>query len=99
MTSLRFVVSWVLAPLLVIGAALTGGYLVAARAGDARSSLTSALDSLPADTLVAGFTDWAAIRDALDEDGLAARRKPVDHEIGTDEAGAAGDENGHFSAF
>lgn len=66
MTSLRFVVSWVLAPLLVIGAALTGGYLVAARAGDARSSLTSALDSLPADTLVAGFTDWAAIRDALD---------------------------------
>ena len=65
-TSLRFVVSWVLAPLLVIAAALTGGYLVSARAGDARSSLTSALDTLPADTLVAGFTNWSAIRDALD---------------------------------
>lgn len=63
---LRFVLSWVLAPLLVIGAALTGGYLVSARAGDTRSSLTAALDTLPDDTLVAGFTDWATIRDHLD---------------------------------
>jgi hypothetical protein len=63
---LRFVLSWVLAPLLVIGAALAGGYWVSGRVGDTRSSLTSALDSLPADTLVAGFTDWANIRDRLD---------------------------------
>src|SRR5688572_15868465 len=56
----RLVVSWILAPLLVIGAAVTGGYWVSARAGDARSSLTEALDALPADTLVAGFTDWSA---------------------------------------
>ncbi|GAA3516812.1 hypothetical protein GCM10022234_10130 [Aeromicrobium panaciterrae] len=62
----RLVVSWILAPLLVIGAALSGGYWVSARAGDARSGLTSALDSLPADTLVAGFTDWSAIRQRLD---------------------------------
>lgn len=64
--SRRLVVSWILAPLLVVGAALTGGYWVSARAGDARSGLTSALDSLPADTLVAGFTDWSAIRASLD---------------------------------
>ncbi len=35
--SRRVVVSWILAPLLVIGAALTGGYWVSARAGDTRS--------------------------------------------------------------
>lgn len=63
---LRFVLSWVLAPLLVIGVALAGGYWVSGRVGDTRSSLTSALDSLPADTLVAGFTDWANIRERLD---------------------------------
>lgn len=65
---LRFVLSWVLAPLLVIGAAMAGGYWVSGRVGDTRSSLTSALDSLPADTLVAGFTDWSNIRDRLDVD-------------------------------
>lgn len=64
--SLRFVLSWVLAPLLVIGAALAGGYWVSGRAGDSRSSLTSALDSLPDDTLVAGFTNWSNIREQLD---------------------------------
>ncbi len=64
--SLRFVLSWVLAPLVAIGAVLTGGYLVSAGAGDTRSSLTSALDTLPADTLVAGFTDWSAIRARFD---------------------------------
>ncbi len=63
---LRFVLSWVLAPLLVIGVALAGGYWVSGRVGDTRSSLTSALDSVPADTLVAGFTDWANIRERLD---------------------------------
>ncbi len=64
--SLRFVLCWVLAPLLVIGVALAGGHWVSARAGDTRSSLTSALDTLPSDTLVAGFTDWSRIRKQLD---------------------------------
>ena len=63
---LRLVLSWILAPLLVLGAALAGGYWVSARAGDTRSSLTSALDALPSDTLVAGFTDWTSIRQRLD---------------------------------
>ncbi len=62
----RFVLSWVLAPLLVIGAALAGGYWVSTRAGDPRSSLTAALDTLPSDVLVAGFTDWSNIRRQLD---------------------------------
>lgn len=62
----RVVLSWVLAPLLVIGAALAGGHWVSARAGDTRSSLTAALDALPNDTLVAGFTDWSSIRRQLD---------------------------------
>jgi hypothetical protein len=63
---LRFVLSWIVAPLLVIGAALTGGYLVSNSAGDARAPLASALDTLPADSQVAGFTDWSAIRQHLD---------------------------------
>jgi len=52
--------------LLVIGAALIGGYLVSARAGDARAPLAAALDTLPSDSQVAGFTDWSAIRQRLD---------------------------------
>ena len=63
---LRSVVSWLLAPMLVIAAALTGGFVLSARAGDARTALTSALDALPDDTSVAGFTDWARIRERLD---------------------------------
>jgi len=66
MDGMRLALSWVLVPLLVIGAALVGGYWVSSRDGDARSSLVSALDTLPDDTLVAGFTDWAKIREHLD---------------------------------
>lgn len=52
----------VLAPLLVIVVAITAGSWASGREPDTRSSLTSALDSLPRGTVVAGFTNWAAIR-------------------------------------
>lgn len=65
---LRFVLAWILAPVLVLGAAVAAGHWVSVRAGDTRSSLNAALDTLPADTLVAGFTDWADIRQRLDLD-------------------------------
>lgn len=63
---LRLVMSLVVAPLLVLGAVGAGGYWASVEAGDTRSSLTAALDALPADTLVAGFTDWRQIREHLD---------------------------------
>lgn len=63
--NLRFVLASVLVPLLVVPAALAGGWWVSGQASDGRSSLTSALDTLPADTKIAGFTDWARIRDHL----------------------------------
>lgn len=63
----RLVVTSVLAPLLVLAAAIVGGRWVNGEvAADTRSSLTAALDTLPADTLVAGFTDWSQIRRQLD---------------------------------
>lgn len=69
---LRFLLISVLAPLLVVAVAVVGGRWAGGKvAADTRSSLTSALDSLPADTQVAGFTDWAGIRKAL---GLGSAR-------------------------
>jgi hypothetical protein len=61
----RSVVRLVLAPLLVVAVAVSVGAWASGRESDSRSSMTSALDALPAGTLVAGFTDWAAIRDEL----------------------------------
>ena len=55
----------VIAPLVAVALALAVGTWASAREPDSRSSLTSALDALPAGTLVAGFTDWAAVRDDL----------------------------------
>lgn len=63
---LRVVLASVLAPLLVVGVALAGGFWASGRDADSRSSLTAALDALPADTLVSGFTDWSLIRRHLD---------------------------------
>ncbi|MCD9196657.1 hypothetical protein [Aeromicrobium wangtongii] len=60
------VVRLALVPLLAIAVAVAIGTWASARQPDPRSSLTSALDSLPEATLVAGFTDWAAIRSDLD---------------------------------
>jgi hypothetical protein len=62
----------VLAPLLAIAVAIGAGAWASGREPDARSSLTAALDVLPAGTLVAGFTDWAAIRAGLGLDGTSA---------------------------
>jgi hypothetical protein len=62
---LRPAVRLVLAPLLALAVAVAIGSWASGREPDRRSSLTSALDALPSGTLVAGFTDWAAIRDAL----------------------------------
>jgi len=66
---LRPLLSAVLAPVIVIAVAVAAGSWASARQPDTRSSLVSALDSLPRGTVVAGFTDWAAIRDDL---GLGA---------------------------
>ncbi len=64
----RSVVALVVAPALVLGAAVLAGQWASGRSDDARSSLASALGALPADTQVAGFTDWSAIRGRLDLD-------------------------------
>ena len=64
---LRLVLISVLLPLLVIAAAIVGGRWAGDEvATDSRSALTSALDSLPVDTQVAGFTDWSRIRQLLE---------------------------------
>lgn len=63
----RLVVVSIVAPLLVVAAAVVGGRWVSGEvAADTRSSLTSALDTLPSDTVIAGFTDWSQIRRQLD---------------------------------
>ena len=61
----RSVLRLVLAPLLVIAVVVSVGVWASGREPDRRSSMAAALDALPAGTLVAGFTDWAAIRDDL----------------------------------
>ena len=55
----------VVAPLVAIALAVAIGSWAPGREPDRRSSLAAALDALPAATLVAGFTDWAAIRTGL----------------------------------
>jgi hypothetical protein len=62
---LRRSTTLVVAPLLVVGLAVTAGAWASGRADDARSSLTQALDVLPRDTVVAGFTDWTSVRSRL----------------------------------
>jgi hypothetical protein len=63
---LRVVLVSVLAPLLAVGVAIAGGFWASGHTADSRSSLTAALDTLPADTQAAGFTDWSRIRQRLD---------------------------------
>lgn len=53
----------VVVPVVVIALAVALGSWASGRAVDPRSALTSALDTLPRGTAVAGFTDWSAIRD------------------------------------
>ncbi|MET0449041.1 MAG: hypothetical protein ABW004_11565 [Aeromicrobium sp.] len=73
----------VLAPALAVSVAVGIGAWASAREPDTRSSLTSALDALPADTVVAGFTDWASIRDDL---GVGAASTAAGRDALTDEA-------------
>jgi hypothetical protein len=47
-----------------------GGLAVSRTQPDARAPLSQALDVLPADTRVAGFTDWAQIRQTLGFDDI-----------------------------
>ena len=51
--------------ILVIALAVGSGWWAAALKPDTRPALTSALDALPADTTVVGFTDWSQIREHL----------------------------------
>jgi hypothetical protein len=82
---LRLVLIPVVVSLLVIAAAVVGGRWASGEvAGDTRSAMTSALDSLPADTQVAGFTDWSRIRQVL---GLGSASTAADRAALADDAG------------
>ncbi len=70
---LRVVLASVLAPLLLIAIALAAGHWVSGRGSDSRSALIAALDALPADTQVAGFTNWSQIRKHLDLGSASTR--------------------------
>ena len=52
--------------IVVIAAVAAAGWAVSSPRHDVRSSLSQGLDLLPADTRVAGFTDWGQIRTDLD---------------------------------
>lgn len=54
-----------LVPMVAIAVAVALGTWASALGSDPRPSLGAALDVLPRATLVAGFTDWASIRDDL----------------------------------
>lgn len=49
--------------------ASVGGWAISRTQDDARAPLTQALEMMPADTRVAGFTDWAQIRGSLGFEG------------------------------
>lgn len=77
------VVRLVLAPLLAIAAAVALATWAVGREPDSRSALASALDALPDGTIVAGFTDWSAIRADL---GLGAASTVAARAALTDDA-------------
>ena len=82
---LRLVLIPVVVPLLIIAAAVMGGrWASGGVADDTRSAMTSALDALPADTQVAGFTDWSRIRQVL---GLGSASTASDRAALADDAG------------
>ena len=81
---LRLVLMSVLVPLLVIAAAIVGGRWAGDTvAADTRSAITSALDSLPADTPVAGVTDWSRVRRVL---GVGSASSAAGRAVLTDDA-------------
>ncbi|MET0930872.1 MAG: hypothetical protein ABWX74_15235 [Aeromicrobium sp.] len=65
MVHVRPALRLVLAPMLVVAVAFGVASWASGHQPDTRSSLAAALDALPADTAVAGFTDWASIREEL----------------------------------
>lgn len=81
---LRLVLTSVVVPLLVIAAAVVGGRWAGGEvSADSRSAMTSALDSLPADTQVAGFTDWSRVRRVL---GVGSTSTATGRAVLTDDA-------------
>lgn len=54
--------------IIVIAVALASGWAISRTVADSRGHLTQALDALPANTRIIGFTDWAKIRDGLGVD-------------------------------
>ncbi|AXT86080.1 hypothetical protein C6I20_13385 [Aeromicrobium sp. A1-2] len=63
---LRHVIGSAMASILVLGLVVAGGWWTSGQvAADTRSPLTVALDALPPDTRVAGFTNWARVRSEL----------------------------------
>jgi hypothetical protein len=80
----RRLVGVVLAPLIAIGLAVAVGSWASGRTPDARSSLAQALDVMPRDTVVTGFTDWASIRSRLRVgDATTAARRATLSEVGS----------------
>lgn len=63
-----------LAAILTIAVALAAGWAVSARSADGRAALAQALAAVPANTRVAGFTDWARIRTTLGFDASRDNR-------------------------
>src|SRR3954468_1867600 len=59
---LRPLLRAVVVPVLVIALVVAGGWWASGRLGGPRAAPGSALDPPPAATVVAGFTDWSAIR-------------------------------------
>ncbi len=81
---LRLVLMSVLLPVLVIATAIVAGRWTGdAVSADTRSATTTALDSLPADTQVAGVTDWSGIRQVL---GVGSATTASDRAVLTDDA-------------
>lgn len=58
--------------IIVMILAAAGGWAASRTQPDARAPLSQALDVLPADTRVAGFTDWAQIRTTLGFDDVTS---------------------------
>lgn len=64
----------VIVPLSVLAVALAAGWWAGGRlAPDARTSVASALDALPASVAVAGVTDWQQIREQVGTDDAGLR--------------------------
>ncbi len=64
--------------LIFMSVAVASGWTISRTAGDSRGHLTQALDALPANTRIAGFTDWAKIRAALGVDASSPGHELAD---------------------